>query len=30
MNLEIKRSFEEEGIQFAFPTHTLFIRSEHG
>ena len=27
MNLEIKRRFEEEGIQFAFPTQTIEIKS---
>ena len=30
INLEIKRRFEEEGIQFAFPTQTLFVKSEEG
>jgi len=26
MNLEIKRRFEEAGIEFAFPTQTLYLR----
>jgi len=25
INFEIKESFEKEGIEFAYPTHTLFV-----
>ncbi|MFC1575599.1 mechanosensitive ion channel family protein [Gemmatimonadota bacterium] len=28
INLELYRRFEEEGIQFAFPTQTLFVQKE--
>jgi len=28
LNLEIKRRFEQEGIEFAFPTQTLYLRPE--
>jgi MscS family membrane protein len=30
MNLEIKRRFDAEGIQFAFPSQTLYVRQEKG
>jgi small-conductance mechanosensitive channel len=30
INLEIYRRFEREGIEFAYPTHTVYLRSEPG
>ena len=28
INLKIYRKFEEEGVEFAYPTQTLFVDSE--
>jgi len=30
INFEIKRRFEEEGIEFAFPTQTVYVKHEAG
>ncbi len=30
MNLKLFRKFEEEGIEFAYPTQTLFVSRENG
>lgn len=30
LNLAIKRRFDEAGLEFAFPTQTLFVRGEQG
>jgi MscS family membrane protein len=29
INLEIMRRFDEEGIEFAFPTHTIYLKGEN-
>ena len=28
INFELYRRFEDEGLEFAYPTQTLFLRSE--
>ena len=30
INLDLYRRFEDEGLEFAYPTQTLFVRSEGG
>jgi len=29
INFEIKESFEKEGIEFAYPTRTIFVNSSN-